>query len=90
MIKEKKRLFEKNLQEGKVPSPSFSEIISNDYTEEVPKKSAKKVEGLRDDLDDIDENDVGKLSIFKQNDRFDAFQTFLLLQAKNVVWPSSI
>lgn len=59
VIKEKKRLFEKNIEEGKIPSPSFSEVISHDY-EEKPTKPAKKVEGLRDDLDDIDENDVGE------------------------------
>lgn len=58
VIKEKKRLFEKNLQEGKVPTPSLSEIIANDYVEAAT--PAKKVEGLRDDLDDIDENDVGE------------------------------
>lgn len=61
VIKEKKQLFEKNYQEGKVPTPSFSEIIADDYV--VPSKPAKNVEkseGLRDDLDDIDENDVGK------------------------------
>lgn len=60
VIKEKKRLFEKNLEEGKVPTPSLAQIISSDYEE--TSKPAKKVEGLRDDLDDIDENDVGKSS----------------------------
>lgn len=59
VIKEKKRLFEKNYKEGNVPTPSLSEIIADDYVE--PTKPAKPVEGLRDDLDDIDENDVGKL-----------------------------
>lgn len=56
VIKEKKALFEKNLSEGILPTPSFSEIIADDYVEE--KKVVKK-EGLRDDLDDIDENDIG-------------------------------
>lgn len=61
VIQEKKKLFEKNYQEGKVPTPSLSDIIANDYVEPTPKEtSPKKVEGLRDDLDDIDENDVGK------------------------------
>lgn len=46
-----------------MPSPSLSEIIANDYVETATKKTTKKVEGLRDDLDDIDENDVGKYSI---------------------------
>lgn len=58
VIKEKKRIFEENIQKGNVPTPSFSEIIADDYV--VPSKPIKKVEGLRDDLDDIDENDVGK------------------------------
>ena len=44
-----------------MPTPSFSEIIAQDYEESPAKKTPpKKVEGLRDDLDDIDENDVGK------------------------------
>lgn len=58
VIKEKKEAFEKNYQEGKVPTPSLSQIIADDYV--VPSKPVKKAEGLRDDLDDIDENDVGK------------------------------
>lgn len=62
VIKEKKTLFEKNLSEGIVPTPSLSEIISDDYVEES--KPAKKQDGLRDDLDDIDENDVGKFLLF--------------------------
>lgn len=58
VIREKKRIFEENLEKGNVPTPSLSEIIADDYV--VPTKPAKKSEGLRDDLDDIDENDVGK------------------------------
>lgn len=59
VIKEKKKLFEQNYKEGNVPTPSLSEIIANDYV--VPSKpAAKTTEGLRDDLDDIDENDVGE------------------------------
>lgn len=61
VIKEKKRLFEKHLEEGKVPTPSLSEIIASDYVDTV--KAPKKVEGLRDDLDDIDENDVGEYGV---------------------------
>lgn len=63
VIKEKKKLFEQNYKEGNVPTPSLSEIIANDYV--VPSKPVKKdTEGLRDDLDDIDENDVGEYSHF--------------------------
>lgn len=65
VIKEKKSLFEKNYKEGNVPTPSLSEIIANDYV--VPSKPAKSTEGLRDDLDDIDENDVGELNT-RQNE----------------------
>lgn len=65
VIKEKKHLYEKEFQEGKVPTPSFSEIIANDYVE--TDKPTQKVEGLRDDLDDIDENDVGEYRKCQQN-----------------------
>lgn len=57
VIKEKKALYEKNLSEGNVPTPSLAEIIADDYVKKPP---PKKVEGLRDDLDEIDENDVGE------------------------------
>lgn len=44
-----------------LPSPSLSEIISNDKsTNKDEKKTSSKVTGLRDDLDDLDENDVGE------------------------------
>jgi len=63
-MKEKKAIFDKNLKEGNLPSPSLQEIIKNDeqIDQEVKKarKQAQKVTGLRDDLDDIDENDVGE------------------------------
>lgn len=63
VIKEKKKLFEDNYKKGNVPTPSLSEIIADDYV--VPSKpEKKKTEGLRDDLDDIDENDVGAYRFF--------------------------
>lgn len=59
VIKEKKKVFEQNYKAGNVPTPSLSEIIASDYV--VPSNPTKKnVDGLRDDLDDIDENDIGK------------------------------
>ncbi len=61
MIKEKKEIYEKNFSEGILPTPSLSEIIADDYVQKTP---TKKVEGLRDDFDDIDENDVGKFFFF--------------------------
>jgi cytochrome P450 family 4 len=52
------------LSEGNLPSPSLQEIIKNDEQVDQAVKKAKakaqKVAGLRDDLDDIDENDVGE------------------------------
>lgn len=35
-------------------------IVENEAEAEIRKRETKKAEGLRDDLDDIDENDVGK------------------------------
>lgn len=61
VIKEKKAIFEKNFSEGVMPSPSLSQIIAADYSDEEKKKPTRQppVTGLRDDLDDIDENDIG-------------------------------
>lgn len=63
VIKEKKELFERTYQEGAVPSPSLSEIIAGNYETESKKTTTGKneeVKGLRDDLDENDENDTGK------------------------------
>lgn len=64
VIKEKKEVFERNYRDGALPTPSLSEIIADDYVEKSPKSvpaAAKApVAGLRDDLDDIDENDIGE------------------------------
>ena len=44
-----------------MPSPSLDEIISTDYEHEKSPINKNKIHhGLRDDLDDIDENDVGE------------------------------
>lgn len=44
------------MAEGKVPQPTFVEVINNNYKEvDIPLKT----EGLRDDLDDQDQHDVG-------------------------------
>lgn len=61
MLDEKRTRFDKNLSEGKLPSPSLSEIIANEnaFTKEAKMQTSKKA-GLRDDLDDLDENDVGE------------------------------
>lgn len=59
VIKLKNELYDKTYKDGEVPQPSLQEIISNAYdtslTETVPQSG-----GLRDDLDEIDENDVGE------------------------------
>jgi cytochrome P450 family 4 len=64
VLKEKKDVFNKNLSEGNLPSPSFQEIVRNNEEVDLAVKKAKakaqKVTGLRDDLDDIDENDIGE------------------------------
>lgn len=60
----KKSEFEKNAKEGKLPSPSLNEVINETTTAKEPttkKSSAKtKKSGLRDDLDDQDEDDIGE------------------------------
>jgi cytochrome P450 family 4 len=65
VLKEKKAVFDKNLSEGNLPSPSLQEIIKSDASiDQAIKKAKAKAQnldaGLRDDLDDIDENDVGE------------------------------
>lgn len=59
-----------------------------------PKASVKKAEGLRDDLDDIDENDVGELIFFQTSGHCQMIRIKSLknplssFQVKNVVWLS--
>lgn len=60
VVKQKKEIFEKNYAEGKLPSPSLSEIIAKQETtpETVPVISQGSM--LTDDLDANDENDIGE------------------------------
>lgn len=60
VVKQKKAIFEKNYAEGKLPTPSLSEIIGKkeEPAEEVPLISQGSM--LRDDLDFNDENDIGE------------------------------
>lgn len=64
VLNEKKAIFNSNLKEGNLPSPSLQEIIKNNEDVDLAVKKAKakaqKITGLRDDLDDIDENDIGE------------------------------
>jgi cytochrome P450 family 4 len=60
VVEEKRTRFDKNLSEGKLPSPSLSEIIANENALNKEVKAPVKKTGLRDDLDDLDENDVGE------------------------------
>lgn len=70
VIKEKKEIFERNYSDGALPSPSLSQIIADDFEESqlqqkpaTKKSSTPAAEGLRDDLDDIDENDIGEFAL---------------------------
>lgn len=57
----KKTEFEKNLKDGKMPSPSLQQIINETEKDSAIKKTAKpKKTGLKDDLDEQDEEDVGE------------------------------
>lgn len=60
----KKAEFQRNASEGKMPSPSMSQIINETPMEQTPKKPAvpkvKKAGGLKDDLDEQDEDDIGE------------------------------
>lgn len=64
VIKSKKQVFDNNLKQGKLPSPSLQDIISNEkeVAKAVQKARAQAMQkpGLHDDLDDNDENDVGE------------------------------
>lgn len=60
VVKQKKELFEKNLLEGKLPSPSLSEIIAKEEEKVVEPVVISQGSLLRDDLDAIDENDIGE------------------------------
>uniref|UniRef100_A0A1B0GJR2 Cytochrome n=1 Tax=Lutzomyia longipalpis TaxID=7200 RepID=A0A1B0GJR2_LUTLO len=57
VFQDKKAFFVKNAQEGKLPKPSFEDIV-NDKADDFVAPSPTK--GLRDDLDEQDENDVGE------------------------------
>ncbi|KAL5278632.1 hypothetical protein ACFFRR_003330 [Megaselia abdita] len=54
----KNELYNRMYKNGAAPSPSLKEIIAEDTNTST--KSESKTSGLRDDLDDIDENDVGE------------------------------
>uniref|UniRef100_A0A1Q3FRN6 Putative cytochrome p450 n=2 Tax=Culex tarsalis TaxID=7177 RepID=A0A1Q3FRN6_CULTA len=63
VVKQKKELFEKNLAEGKLPSPSLSEIIAKEEDSSAKTQEPAVISQgsmLRDDLDAIDENDIGE------------------------------
>uniref|UniRef100_A0A1B0DNF4 Uncharacterized protein n=1 Tax=Phlebotomus papatasi TaxID=29031 RepID=A0A1B0DNF4_PHLPP len=62
VFRDKKRNFQKSLSEGHMPKPSFEEIIANTKNSETTNGStaSKLYKGLRDDLDEQDENDVGE------------------------------
>lgn len=58
VFKNKKEMFAQNMAEGNIPKPTFEEIINNNNNNNDIEVSSK-TEGLRDDLDDQDQYDVG-------------------------------
>lgn len=55
VFKSKKEMFAKNMAEGNVPKPTFEDVINNNNDADIYSKS----DGLRDDLDEQDQHDVG-------------------------------
>lgn len=60
VVKQKKEIFEKNYAEGKLPSPSLSEIIAKTEAPSGPAPVISQGSLLTDDLDFNDENDIGE------------------------------
>ncbi len=61
VLNQKQAVFNKNLAAGKIPTPSLQDIIKNDeLAEQIIKKAEAKTAILKDDLDYIDENDIGE------------------------------
>lgn len=65
VIIRKNEIYAKNLREGTLPSPVLAELIAKEEADEKEQKkdggpTKAKKEGLRDDLDDQDENDIGE------------------------------
>lgn len=58
VIKRKNEQYDKELKEGTLPSPVIANLINKDEEQSDQPKPTK--EGLRDDLDDQDENDIGE------------------------------
>ncbi|CAO1377861.1 unnamed protein product [Diamesa serratosioi] len=58
VLKSKQEIFNQDLKQGNLPSPTLEEIIKEDSFDLI--NQSNPVSGLRDDLDDIDENDVGE------------------------------
>ncbi|XP_053699360.1 cytochrome P450 4g15-like [Sabethes cyaneus] len=60
VVKQKKEIFEKNYAEGSFPSPSLSEIIAKQEPTSEKNPVISQGSMLTDDLDAIDENDIGE------------------------------
>lgn len=58
MIKIKKEKFNQNIREGNFPKPSLQELIGSDH--DSSKIASQIATAPRDDLDVIDETDVGE------------------------------
>lgn len=62
VIKRKNEQYDQELREGTLQSPVIADLIQQEAEDEAPGGFSKpeKKEGLRDDLDDQDENDIGE------------------------------
>lgn len=60
VVKEKKEIFEKNFAAGTLPSPTLSEIIAKQEPAGETAPVISQGSMLTDDLDVIDENDIGE------------------------------
>lgn len=60
VIKRKNEKYDQDLKEGTVPSSFIANVLAKEEEKLRTGDSAEKKEGLRDDLDDQDENDIGE------------------------------
>lgn len=61
VVQRKKEKYQKAVEEGNIPKPTFEEVVKNEYkVVETMKDKIPPPRGLRDDLDEQDESDVGE------------------------------
>lgn len=54
VLRQRRKEFDEKLKRGELPKPTMTDIINDSA------KNFRTISGLRDDLDEIDENDVGE------------------------------